>query len=131
MYVCMYVCMYVYVCEYIYVYTYILLRRQDTVTLNLTYASFSITQPWKGIFMDLLKFCTCLSDSTFPLIVFSFLKKLAHSISKTKLERLRERNAKLKNELYVSCYNYIINSLINVMNIGKHGFPVVLGMSEN
>jgi hypothetical protein len=52
--------------------------------------------------MDLLKFYTCLSDSTFPTILYAILKKLSLLIPKRKLNKLKERTASLQKEFYVS-----------------------------
>jgi hypothetical protein len=69
------------------------------------------TQPWGSIFMDLLRFCTCLSDSTFPTICYAVLKRLSLLIPTAKLEKLKNRNSRLKQEFCVSPYNYITNNL--------------------
>ncbi|XP_069688947.1 fatty-acid amide hydrolase 2-B [Periplaneta americana] len=62
-------------------------------------------ESWKAIFRDILKFYTCMSDTTFPPICYSVVKKLSCGMSKSKLKVLKERNSALKKEFYAMLGN--------------------------
>lgn len=88
-------------------------------------------KPWKSIFMDLLKFCTCMSEKTLPVIMYAVAKKLSLLISGRRLEELKKRNASLKKELYellgkdgvflyptfVDCANFHLEMFYKLSNV--------------
>ncbi|GFG29557.1 hypothetical protein Cfor_12374 [Coptotermes formosanus] len=88
-------------------------------------------KPWKTIILDLLKFFTCLSENTFPVICYAIAKKLSLLISGRRLAELKRRNASLRNELYellgtdgvflyptfVDCANFHLENFYKFFNV--------------
>jgi hypothetical protein len=61
--------------------------------------------------MDLMRCCACMFDGTFPTICFAVLKRLSLLIPTSKLVKLKNRNARLKQEFCVSSYSYETSNL--------------------
>ncbi|XP_023721734.1 fatty-acid amide hydrolase 2 [Cryptotermes secundus] len=88
-------------------------------------------KPWGSIFMDLLRFCTCLSDCTFTTICYAILKKLSLLIPTAKLQKLKNRNESLKKEFsqllgnngvflyptFIDCANFHLESYYKMLNL--------------
>ncbi|KDR15404.1 fatty-acid amide hydrolase 2 [Zootermopsis nevadensis] len=88
-------------------------------------------KPWRTIFMELVKLCTCFSERTFPTICYAVVKKLSLSIPRRKLEKFKERNESLKKDIYemlgndgvflyptfIDCANFHLESYYKIFNI--------------
>ncbi|PSN41553.1 Fatty-acid amide hydrolase 2 [Blattella germanica] len=54
--------------------------------------------PWKIILRDMLKFYMCMSEYSFPPLQYALLKRMSVWISESKMQRIREKMATVKQE---------------------------------
>ena len=66
--------------------------------------------------LNVLKFIFCMSEHTFPVLLYAFLKRLSVWVPDNKLQRIKEKADLFKKELYVS-------NILNFIQDGstKHG----------
>lgn len=88
-------------------------------------------KPWKTIILNLLKFFTCFSETTFPVICYAVAKKLYVLISGRRIEEVKRRNETLKKEFYellgkngvflyptfVDCANFHLENFYKFFNV--------------